>query len=336
MSKCLLIIFIFTFFLLSFSSLAQGSSIAKRIWGNDRQAKTLFVEEQYDFRSAWLKIGKTDKERVEKLLEILTKTSTGDRIVMNARIKALDYGSTLEELISIGDGSLTDTTLIRRYFPSQGDKVSYESRSQVIINRSHHLQDAILDLAHELTHFSFRSAFNPYVVNFNLKDFIKSTIEGQGGEVDAYLVECKVLKEAFSESTWRGSQCSRMVNDQGKLSRNMIVEKFYQVGHHYKVLKKELETHNLKLADLPQITDGDATYISSAYGVPYPLAALREYTGIMEKSCLNDYKRLVLMRESNSGRRPASQAEIPKTDPMTKAFKERCTEYMGERAPASF
>lgn len=318
-----------------YCAFAQDSSITTKIWGNDRKAKTLFVDETYDFRASWLKIAKTDKERIEKLLEIVSKVPTGEKIVLKARLKAAEQGALLEDLITLGEGSLTDTTLLRRYLPSQVHKVSYEARSQVLINRSHNLQNAILDLSHELTHFSFRSAFNPYVVNFKLKDFIKSTIEGQGGEVDAYLVECKVFKETFSEEAWRSSNCHELTDAQGKLSRQRIVERFYQVGNQYKTLKKELEAQRLTLDDFPFVNDQEASYVSSAYGVPYPLAALREYTSIMEKSCLNDYKRMVLMRESNS-RRPASQDEAGEQSQMTRDFKERCTEYLGGKSVTSF
>ena len=87
MSRCLFLTFIFLFLILSFSSFAQDSSITRKIWGNDRQAKTLFVEEQYDFRSSWLKIGKTDKERVEKLFN--KNTVDGEKCTKTDFKKAL-------------------------------------------------------------------------------------------------------------------------------------------------------------------------------------------------------------------------------------------------------
>ncbi len=325
------------FILISLFTLSPwlGAQDTRKIWGNDRKAITLFSDDQYEFRSSWLKIGKNDKERVEKLIELLSKSSTGEKVVFKAKMKALELGSTLEDLVLIGEGSLTDTTLVRRFLPSDIKKVDYESRSVVYINRSHNLQDALLDFAHELTHFSFRTAFNPYVVNFNLKDFIKSTIEGRGGEVDAYMVECKVLQETFSENTWRGSNCSRLLDEQGKLSRAMTIQKFYQVGNHLRLLKKELGQHLLQLEDFPQVNDDEAQYISSAYGVPYPLAALREYASIMERSCLNDYKRMALLRDSK-GRSPASQIDSSDKSKMTQDFKKRCSNYLTEKMADSF
>lgn len=320
------------FLLLSPWLVAQDS---KKIWGHERKAITLFSDDRYEFGSSWLKLGKTDKERVGKLIELLNKSPTGKKIVLKAESKASELGSSLEDLVMIGEGSLTDTTLVRRFLSNDIQKVDYELRSVIYINRSHRLHDALLDFAHELTHFSFRTAFNPYVGNFNLKDFIKSTIEGRGGEVDAYMVECKVLRETFSESTWRGSNCSSLIDEKGNLSRDKTIQKFYQVGSHLPTLKKELERRQLNIEEFPQINDDEALYISSAYGVPYPLAALREYSAIMESSCFNDSKRLALIQDSKS-RSPASQFESNNKNKMTQDFKKRCSDYLSEGILASF
>jgi len=319
-------LFIFTL-LLTTSLLAQDN---QKIWGNDRKAITVFTDERYEFNASWLKLGKTNQDRIEKLIELLKKSSTGQKIYSKAKANAIGHGHALEELIIIGESSLTDTTLIRRYLSTDMTKVNYETRSLIHINRSHNLQDAVLDLAHELTHYSFRSAFNPYLINFNLKDFIKNTIEGRGGEVDAYLIECKVFKEIFSQNSWQSSNCARLVDDQGQLSREKIMQKFYQVGNHLSDFKKELGGYQLQLNDFPQVTTEEAQYISSAYGVPYPLAALREYASIMQKSCVNDYKRLSKNRELN-GRRPAALNEIDERQgQMVNEFHKRCANYFSE------
>jgi hypothetical protein len=47
------------------------------------------------------------------------------------------------------------------------------------------LKEAILDLAYELTHFSLRLPLTLFI-KFFAKEFIVSTVEGRGGEVEAF------------------------------------------------------------------------------------------------------------------------------------------------------
>ncbi len=113
-------------------------------------------------------------------------------------------------MVKVGDSSLTDTTLVRKFSPHSPEHVIYESRSVVYISRHLAWDDALLDLAHELTHYVYRESFNPYAESFNAKDFIKGTIEGKGGEVQAFLTECRVLKELFSSRVQSRSHCLKI------------------------------------------------------------------------------------------------------------------------------
>lgn len=79
------------------------------VWG-----RTLFVE-NYNYQKSWLLLGKSDSQRVFTLVQILSQSPTGKRIVDRARAKARGQGKTMTDVIMPGNGSVTDTTLIRRF-----------------------------------------------------------------------------------------------------------------------------------------------------------------------------------------------------------------------------
>ena len=64
---------------------------------------------------------------------------------------------------------------------------------------------------------------------------------------------------------------------------------------------------------MTEITKEKINFISSAYGVPYPMAALMEYDLVLEKVCENDKKRLAYMQQgpkrNSASRGPASVSE---------------------------
>ncbi|MBP9681218.1 MAG: hypothetical protein KBD76_07420 [Bacteriovorax sp.] len=280
--------------------------------GNSRAELTFFdatPDEELNFNEPWYQKNRSDEENFKRLVKRLEKVSSGKKILDKATEKAAQKGLTLYDVIAIGEGSLTDTTLIRRFSASNPSQVMYETKSKVYLNRHLKTLDAILDFAHELTHYTYREAFNPYDHHFALKDFIKGTVEGRGGEVDAYIVECNVLFELFPRSAAGRSNCQKVFDKKlGSLSKEMGIQEFYKVGNHYNDFKKEIEKHSLSEKDMPQATDAEALFISSAWGLPYPVAAVKEYTNIMDRVCKNDQNRLSLMQNKIT-RAPASIAE---------------------------
>ena len=221
-----------------------------------------------------------------------------------AQFKAAKTGLLLEDVIRVGEGSLTDTTLVRKFSPHSPEHVIYESKSLVYINRNLPWDDALLDLAHELIHYVYREGFNPYAESFNAQDFIKSTIEGSGGEVQAFFTECRVLRELFSRRVQSRSNCQKIEDSSGQLSQLKAVELFYHLGAYYDSFKLQLLKR--KMNDLLKNLKADKiNFISSAYGVPYPLAALMEYDLVLKKVCENDKKRLAYMQQGPK-RGPAS------------------------------
>lgn len=280
-------------------------------------------DQSVQWSKPWLKLGKNEQESIVRLLEILKSSPTGLRIYTVAKAKLKKQGMSFLDLLSSGDSSLTDTTLIRRFSPASPMEVEYQTKSKITVSYHHNTFDALLDLAHELTHFNYRDSFNPYRAGFNWKDFVKSTVEGKGGEVEAYMVECKIMRELRPDHFSNGSRCLKITQNQsGKLSKLLAKRQFYKVGKHYNRFKSRLKDFRLdaKEIDFP-ISDSDSLFLSSAYGLPYPLAALEEYAVIMSTVCQNDLKRIDLIKRS-----PASQS--PETQNYLRDFEIRCDNFI--------
>jgi hypothetical protein len=288
------------------------------------------VPEEIDLNEPWYKSTRSDEDNFKRLVEELKKFETGKKVIAKATEKAAQQGMTLYDVVGIGNGSLTDTTLIRRFSASNPAHVMYETKSKVFLNRNLKTLDALLDFAHELTHYTYREAFNPYDARFHLKDFIKSTVEGRGGEVDAYLVECKVLKEMLPATGFERSNCAKVYDQKlGAVSKELGVQEFYKVGGHFEDLKKNLEKYAVNEKELPQTSGNEALFISSAWGLPYPVAAVREYVNIMDRVCKNDQNRITLMQEK-LGRAPAAIPGNSDTQDfrlMFEDFKSRCDKF---------
>jgi hypothetical protein len=272
------------------------------------EEKTIHIQGELTAKRTWMDFTSSEEINLKKLLELLARSSSGEKLIKEAQYKASRSGQTLLDVIKVGESSLTDTTLVRKFSPHSPEHVIYESRSVVYLNKHLAWDDALLDLAHELTHFVYRESFNPYGESFNALDFIKSTIEGAGGEVQAFLTECRVLKELFSRKIQSRSHCQKIEDENGHLSFQKAVELFYHVGPYYDKFKDQLNKR--EIAGAFTVLKGDKiNFISSAYGVPYPVAALMEYELVLNKVCENDKKRLAYMQQGpkrQGARAPAS------------------------------
>jgi hypothetical protein len=293
-------------------------------------------DDELNYNEPWYSSKRSDEENFKRLIKGLEKVPTGKKVIEKAVEKAAQKGFTLYDVITTGDGSLTDTTLVRRFSASNPGDVMFETKSKVYLNRHLKTLDALLDFAHELTHFTYREAFNPYDHHFALKDFIKGTVEGRGGEVDAYLVECKVLFELFPGSGSDHSSCMKVFDKKmGSVSKELGVREFYKVGSHYGDFKKDIEKFALTDKDMPETTNAEAYFISSAYGLPYPVAAVKEYSNIMERVCKNDQNRITLM-QNKIARAPASDTETRDAyKNMFEDFKIRCEKFLPSRLVAN-
>jgi hypothetical protein len=266
--------------------------------------KIIHVEGSLTTGRSWMDYTSSKELNLKKLLELLSRSATGEKIIKEAQYKAARTGLLLEDVVKVGESSLTDTTLVRKFSPHSPEHVIYESRSVVYISKNLAWDDALLDLAHELTHYVYREGFNPYSESFNAKDFIKSTIEGSGGEVQAFLTECRVLKELFSRRVQSRSNCQKIEDSSGQLSYSKAVELFYHVGSYFDGFHSQLAKREIA-SSFSDLKPEKINFISSAYGVPYPVAALMEYDLVVNKVCENDKKRLAYMQQGPK-RGPAS------------------------------
>ena len=88
----------------------------------------------------------------------------------------------------------------------------------------------------------------------------------------------------------------------------------------------EIQDYQLKLNDFPHLSKGQALFISSAWGLPYPVAAFKEYVTIMGRACENDLKRLSLLKNRLT-RSPASFSESKTYQKMHSDFSGRCQQF---------
>jgi hypothetical protein len=263
-------------------------------------------------RTKWTEYTGAETRNLKFLLLYLAKSKTGRELLRKANQKAKSYNLTLYDVIKPGDGSITDTTLIRRFSQKDPDDISYESRSKVFINSQLNQYDALLDLAHELTHFVFRKAFNPYDSKFTLPQFIASTVEGEGGEVHAFMTECRVLSELFPTKLQTRYNCKKIISTYtGQISKELAVKKFYSIGPYYKKFKHKLDLYGIS-ESFPYISQQEVGFVSSAYGMPYPIAAYHEYRTVISKVCENDKRRISYLKVGEKGRTPASISQIKK------------------------
>lgn len=294
--------------------------------------RLLFVDNYQNLHRPWMRLANKDRDRVRSLVLTLKRSKTGRKILLKAQIKASQFGQTLVDIILPGENSITDTTLVRKFSPENPEEIIFESKSKVFIDRGHNLENALLDLAHELIHYIYKKPFNPYKNNFTVKSFMKSVVEGRGGEVEAYLMECKVLKELFPRRYLNNENCRMVINPKtGKLSKSYGVKAFYQMGSFYGNFVKEVQSFSLTKKDFPNLGKGMAHFISSAYGLPYPLAAIREFSTIMTRACANDSKRLGYMKDSVS-REIASERKLNRQrsfEKMAVSYRGRCRPFLG-------
>jgi hypothetical protein len=264
------------------------------------RTETLIVEAPTG--THWATWTASEEANVQRLLQLLERSAVGKELIEKASRKARSQGLTLTDVVKAGEGSLTDTTLIRKFHPETPENVVFESRSIVYVNRHLRWREGLLDLAHELTHYVHREAFNPYTINFSLADFVRSTIEGRGGEVHAFVTECRVMRELFTKEFAQDGNCSLIDQGQGVMSEARAAELFYHVGGFFPQLKKIMTDRGI-MNHFPYLKEEKIKFVSSAYGLPYPLAAVQEYQTVIAKVCENDRRRLSYIQQ---GRSPAS------------------------------
>lgn len=238
---------------------------------------------------------------LKAVLGILAETPYGRSLLQSAAMRDPQYLFRLK----IGNSSLTESTL-RRSFDLANGKEWFELYQEVTIAKQLSLADAVLDLAHELTHFAFRKPMNPYHLDFDEVTFIRHGVEGLGGELDAFLSECQVtLEMSHKDPTFpMHPLCSAYLSKDGQVNREQARQDYYRVG------SKEF-TPRLR-SIIPEISSARAVFRSAQAGTAYPIALAKEFSETIRAACENNIKRLELIQvrvsaiQKERSRSPAS------------------------------
>lgn len=239
-------------------------------------------------------------------LSRLEQSKSGRALVQRAMgVWSLTREKELIDKLKWGSTSRTDAVLIRRYDVETGNET--RDRKVTVYLREHQsLNNTVLDMAHELVHATTRPEWDPYDPTLTAAKYIKTSIEGTGGEVEAVLVECRISAELGIVD---------MTNRCQKYSGGNVTEKvrqdFYRVGKWLSQIKTSLGS---EANELPLLSAEAPTLYSSTGGAPYPSSLLDEYTQMTQVAC------------ANSKRRAETQdkGSIPDRSPSSLLLSRRC------------
>jgi hypothetical protein len=265
----------------------------------------------------------SDKQlNFSRLLGFLELSNSGKELIAKARQKAALKSLLLEDILKVAEGSMTDTTITRRFHRSNPLEVVHDSSSVIYINKNLSTKDALLDLAHELTHYVYREPFNPYVSSFRLDEFIQNTIDGKGGEVEAFIAECKLSLDLEIDNNHKCENYRTKDALSNGFDRDLVSADFYKLGPFYEdfaIKLGEIESKKIKARQEKVV------FYSSAYSMPYPLASVLEFQSIVSSACENDHKRISFIQSAaeKTGNLRPSMVEV-----LVRSFKKRCKDFL--------
>ncbi len=248
---------------------------------------------------------------VAEVLKNLASTPTGSQIVSSANAVALGMGANLLQIVVPGNFSATSTNFIFRFNPQNPVETLTELQVTVILDKNVPLDEATWHLAHELTHFVRQDLANPYDLNNPISaiEDIVETIEGKGGEVDAFIVGCRVFDE-LTGGLVQHPICSEMTDGDGEIDREEVVKRYYRVGPYYQDFVRELDARGVSPTALPHLSDEASFFNSQGSQFPYPIAIFMGYLHEMRQVCATHNRRLQLMDSaSESYQNLSSQVE---------------------------
>ena len=199
----------------------------------------------------------------------------------------------LEIPISLGLVSKTDMIATRKG-EGKKEKLRVETRVVVAMNKDPVFQ--ALDLAHELTHAT-ESRPNPFDPKLDPMGYVRSGIEGVGGEASAIRAECTVGKELLQGAsrfklksvTKRLIRARCAASWSAEAEPHRWIESFYNLGHFYSDFLGELKGLRLEPSRFgrwrQKVHAKSPLFSSAVTHKPYPLALLEEYVEITRKVC---------------------------------------------------
>lgn len=231
---------------------------------------------------------------------VLPVAASGEGVTLGEVIRTLEQSKTGKVLLSAlpggmssikwGTTSRTDAVLTRQLDPTTGREKKIREVT-IFLREGSDLEDATLDLAHELVHATRAPEWDPYDPNLTLTGYIHAILEGHGGEVAALGAECRVALELSEAGLLEPGRCGgyARANSSLEIDHDRIRKDFYKAGHWKKWIEKRLGS---RAQSLSLLSDAPVVFVSSTGQAPYPVALIREYEVITQTACENSVKRL--------------------------------------------
>jgi hypothetical protein len=224
--------------------------------------------------------------KLKEAFALLEGTKRGSEELKKARAAGVP--------ITLGSVSRTDVTATRVQ-DAEGERLRTEVKVIVAENKDPVFQ--ALDLVHELVHAGEPKA-NPFDPKLEPEDYVRSGIEGKGGESQAILAECEVGKEFIESHPARNplkpeslqlvkARCEYAWKSAEEPSK--WIRSFYNLGQFYSDFISRVS--QLKISEGEKTRWRNQTglrsplYSSAVAHKPYPLALLEEYIEITRKVC---------------------------------------------------
>lgn len=217
--------------------------------------------------------------------------------------------------IKLGRASYTESTFSRTYSLIDG-KEQIVLKHEITLSTRLPLSDAVVDLAHELVHFTEKGMLDPYRPGFELEQFVRNGIEGDGGELAALAVECKVAwaLERAKDGFPRHRLCQRYRRKGDGFAREMARRDYYAMGTWFREAEKELRSA------VSELNDGEVVFTSSYAGKPYPLALAEEFEATRTTACLNNRRKYRLIAAQTGSDRVPASVELMRERMRLKAY----------------
>lgn len=224
--------------------------------------------------------------KIDELAAVLESVPEGHAVLAQARKKNPKF---LEQLHQ-GEASYTESTFVRTYSLLDG-KERIELRHELTLSRHLTVADAVVDLAHELVHFTDKGMLDPYRPGFEMREFVKNGIEGPGGELAALKKECLVAWELERKyQNYPAHQlCASYHAAKGAFDTGKAKRDYYAVGPWF------YRTDSAMRKSLPEMNDAKVQFNSSYASKPYPVALAEEFRETKRAACANNRRKYRLI-----------------------------------------
>ena len=262
------------------------------------------------------------QERVQdKAIDVLASSPTGKALLEKAAsFWKYKEGHGLVSHLKWGEASRTDAVLIRKLDPVTGQE-SREREVTIYLKKTPSLNDLVLDIAHELVHATSRPGWDPYDPLLTPGKYIWTSIEGEGGEVEAVFAECKVSSELPALQPLYVKRCGQYLEPgQKEIVRTRIRADFYRVGKWNPELQRNLGAETVMF---PLLSKDSPHLYSSTGRAPYPAALYQEYKELTQLACENTARRAQAFGVRGPSRGLASEPR-PTERATTDFLNQRC------------